>query len=140
VNDTKLHLHSVADRGVPHLERIVLQASQDLNLSRYALIIGLADETGQDGVPVPDSFLWLGPGHIKQGDWVFVYTGPGTRRADAYLANQVHSIYWGRGQTVFYNPRLVPILLEIGDVALLPAPPTTALPQLATGAIEHKPL
>ena len=131
-NSAPLLLHSVIDRGQPNRERIALFAREDLSTSRYCLLIGVS-VSENDAIPIPDNSLWLGSGSLRRGDWIFVYTGPGTPRTDPLNENKIYSIYWNRDKTVFFDSTIVPILIQTNDVWVSPPPhPTTSLPQFDT--------
>ena len=120
---TSLSLVDVMDRGVPNKERIALYANEAVHLGQFGLMIGLGKEDGS-AVPIPDNLLYFGPGFMRKGDWLFVYSGPGIPRADPIGSDTaLLSVYWGKKQTAFYVPELVPILFRVGEVSVLPLPP-----------------
>jgi hypothetical protein len=121
----ELTLHSVADRGQPNSERIVLRANAAAALNEYGLSLGLQTKGGVR--PYRDNVFWFPENsNIDEGDWIFIYTGPGERNVTALSApftGRLHSFHWDRSQTVFFHPSVVPIVFRIFVVAALPAPP-----------------
>lgn len=132
---TALNLVNVLDRGVPNKERIAISANEFVSLGEYGLMIGVGNSLGS-AAPIKDNMLWFGDGYLTKGDWLFVYTGPGTPRRDPFAnGNSIVSAYWGKDHTVFYSPDLVPILFRVGEVAVLPTVQPQPLPQTMTGPI-----
>lgn len=111
---------NVLDAGVPNLERIALQASTDLEMASYAVIVGLKGD-GNSVSPLPDNFFWLGKGMISQGDWVFLYTGQGTNGASEIPNSKqtLFSIFWQRPKTVFNHPLIVPAIIRLDGVRIM---------------------
>ena len=134
---TQLMLHSVIDRGVPNKEHIALLVLEDVETTHeYLILIGVTATPG-DAIPIVDSSYWLGHGELKKGDWVFIFTGPGEARLDKLPDEKsLYSLYWGRTQTVFYDPRIVPVLIRFSEVSVLPPPPSPQpLPQFGAARI-----
>jgi hypothetical protein len=129
---TELSLVGVIDAGVPNQERILLRPTQIVNLGEFGVLLGKPQPAGL-ATPFLDNFLWFGEVTIGPPSWIFVYTGPGqwqrTRLAetneDAFVA------HWGRNQTVFHDPEIVPIIVRIAGV-LVGGPPLATVPPQAT--------
>jgi len=122
-------LHSVADRGVPNRERVVLQVTAPCNPASYGLLTGTSTPQG-NALPFPDNFFWLGSGEVLWNDWIFVFTGHGEARVDQGPHGRMFNLYMRRPMTVFHNPSVMPILIEIADFVTIPSPPVPpALPQ-----------
>jgi len=113
----ELTVSGVYDRGVPNQERVVLYANQTLNLGQYGVMIGVR-ATGNSAFPVRDNLLWFGDGIVNKGDWTFIYTGPGEPKTTVLPNNEerIYSIHWGRDQTIFQHPDIVPILFRVDAV------------------------
>lgn len=118
----ELSLIGVYDRGVPNQERIVIQANETVNLGQYGLMIGVRS-VGNSAFPVRDNLLWFGDGIVKQGDWIFVYTGPGKAKVSPIPNTDInlYSVHWDRGTTILANQELVPILFRV-DAIQVPIP------------------
>ena len=121
---------NVLDRGVPNQERICFKALQNLDLGKY--FVGLGITKGPNLVdPINDNSFWLGKGFVSTEDWIFLYTGVGTPRAND-VPNQPYKIYtmhWGRQNVLFRSAEIVPFIYSIDGIFLLT--PTPALPNYA---------
>jgi hypothetical protein len=117
---TELTIVGVFDRGVPNQERIVLRVNETVNLGQYGIMIGIRGWSGT-GVPVRDNLLWFGDGIVNRGDWIFVYTGPGTPKMTTLpnTEERLLSIHWGRQYTILNSDDLVPILFRVDAVQVL---------------------
>lgn len=125
---TELLLVGVYERGIPNKERIVFRAASAVEMGRFGIFLGVKTAPGQ-ALPIRDNFFWFGNGFVNMGDWVFVYTGPGTPRV-AQLPNaneKLYTVFWGRNQVILHEPNVVPILVRMDAVtvdnpqALMPA-------------------
>lgn len=124
-----IFLHSVAERGVPNRERVVLQVTAPCNTASYALLVGTSTINGE-ALPFSDNFFWIGDALLTTNDWIFVYTGHGEGRMDQTKDGRLFSVYMNRDLTVFHNPAVVPILIQIANYSTIkPLPPPPALPQ-----------
>lgn len=128
-NIEELSIIDVFDRGVPNRECIAIAVNTSVNLGQYGLFIGVRGPAGF-AMPIKDNLFWFGDGIVNRDDWIFVYTGPGSPRANPLpnTSNFTYSVHWGRNLTVFFNPELVPILFRI-DAVIIGKPPTAALPR-----------
>lgn len=113
----ELTVIGVHDRGIPNQERIVIAANETVNLGQYGLMVGLKGSTGT-AYPIKDNLLWFGDAEIKEGDWLFVYTGHGKAKVSTLPNNssRIISIHWGRDWTIFLSPEVVPILFRVDAV------------------------
>jgi len=120
----ELSVIGVFDAGVPHKERIVMRPTQAVDLSYFALIIGVQAETGV--VPLNDFFRWLGPATIGPPSWLVVYTDSGqdieTTHEDT--GEPVHIKHWGRSHTLFPDTTAQVVLgiIKIGGLVSWLAP------------------
>lgn len=122
-------LHSVAERGVPNRERIILRVDAPCNAASYAVLLGTS-VAGYNPTPFADNFLWIGNGELLARDWIFLYSGHGESRVDNLSDDQrLFSLYWRRPTTILHNPYVVSILIKIGDYQALSEPLPPALPQ-----------
>lgn len=127
INEIKII--GVYDRGIPNQERIVLYAEETVNLGQYGLMIGIRAQ-GNTAFPIRDNLFWFGDAIITKGDWIFVYTGPGTPTGTNLPNTQQHAytIHWGRSTTILASNEVVPILFRVDAVhiplgpAMLPNP------------------
>lgn len=107
------------DRGIANRERVVLVPNLRVNLASYGVLLGIRNATL--AVPLTDHFLWLDELEVDSGTWIFIYTGPGTRRFTTVERTNIPAIvvHWGKAQTIFDSPDVVPILFRIGGVRFL---------------------
>ena len=112
-----LTLVGVFDRGIPNKERIVLRANEIINLGQYGIMIGIRLEEGMAS-PIRDNLFWFGDAYVMEGDWIFVYTGPGEGKGAPVPNSQdrLYSIHWGRKETILHHDELVPILFRVDAV------------------------
>jgi hypothetical protein len=114
----ELTIVDIADRGLPNMERIVIRANSVVNLGQYGIMLGLRGAATSNAFPIRDNLLWLGDAVLLEGDWLFVYTGPGEPKITG-LPNtnqRLISVHWGRPQTILNHEALVPILFRIDAV------------------------
>ncbi|WP_159095339.1 MULTISPECIES: hypothetical protein [unclassified Stenotrophomonas maltophilia group] len=114
-----LSMIGVFDAGVPNLERVVLRANSGVNLASYALIVALKPQLNGANLPLRDHFFWLGNTILDSGDWIFVYTAPGTAQLTPIhtTTESLLSLYWGKTQTIFQDRNLTPGLVKIEGAA-----------------------
>lgn len=126
---TELTVVGTFDRGVPNQERIVLRVNEILDLGQYGVMIGVRASAGS-AIPVHDNLFWFGDGIVNPGDWLFIYTGPGTPKFSTLpkSTDRMFTVHWGRATTLFESQELVPILFRVdavhvsNEIAALPAP------------------
>lgn len=115
-SDSGLFVLGVQDAGIPNSERIAIRADALVDLSRFGIL--LVWRMGNSGIPIRDSFFWFGSGLVMQGDWVFVYTAPGSpnRTTIPNTPNSVYSVHWGRTSTIFQDRNIGPALIRMDSV------------------------
>ena len=117
----ELILFGPYDRGVPNQERIVLRAAlPNVDLTYFGLVLAMKLASGA-AVPIIDNFFWFGNGLLNEGDWICVYTSPGTAHNVPYRenpANKVYNLYWGRRKVAFLSPDMVPLLFKFDSVVV----------------------
>jgi hypothetical protein len=114
-----LDIIDVLDKGSPNLERIAIYVKENCDLRDYILLIGHRNIDGS-ATPIKDNMLWFGVAELNKGDWIFVYTAPGTTTIQPIEGtnSKLHSIHWGKDHTIFQNGGLVPMLCQISGVAM----------------------
>ena len=115
-----LEMFGVYDRGVATNERVVLRAHTTVDLTYYALMVGITPNNGQTVYPAQDFFLWLGNTTIEGPAWVFVYTGKGQSSVsrEKHTGEPIHSIYWNRPNVLLAEANVFPALIKFGDVQI----------------------
>lgn len=118
----ELQLFEVQDPGVPNLERIPIFVKTDCELRHYCILLGHLAFDGT-AIPLQDHMLWFGSVQAFAGDWIYVYTAPGTTSTQKLPdGGTLLSIHWGKEKTVFQNRILIPVVCRFGDIQLPPAP------------------
>jgi hypothetical protein len=113
-----LELHSLEAAGVPHEERVIFWAREAVDLKLYGVLVGVDIGNGS-AIPMPDNYYWFGHITLEAGDWVFLYSGPGTTRTvELNDGKKLHNLYWGRKKTMFYDRKIVPILISMDLVSI----------------------
>ncbi len=120
---SQLRIAEVLEAGTPNRERIAIEALAPCDLSGYCVLIGLLHLDGTAS-PIKDNMLWFGHGAIAQGDWIFVYTGPGQTTVTPIVnsPNKLYSIFWGKDKTVFQNRAITPMICQLNVASLLAQP------------------
>ncbi|GEM_PF-2263609 len=123
----EITLVGIFDAGIPNLERVVLQAKAEVDLGAYCVIVALKQALGLGNLPLRDHFFWLGNLTLNAGDWIFLYTCPGTAQSNPMpdRLGKLISMYWGKPQTIFQDRNLTAGLIRV-ESAKFPA----ELPQL----------
>lgn len=134
----EINLVGIFDAGIPNAERVVLQANAQVDLGTYCIIVAFKQGLGLGNLPLRDHFFWLGNMTLNPGDWVFLYTSPGTAQSHP-LPNgpgRLVSMYWGKPQTIFQDKNLTAGLISV-ETARFPVELPQA-PQLGhhSGAIQ----
>lgn len=142
----ELSLLGAFERGVPNKERVVLKAEAQVDLGHFAVVLGLRTPgTEPLTTPLVDSTYWLGSAVIPKGDWVFIFTGPGTPSKSRSTDNtcDLHIIFWNRKQTIFHDARVIPLLWRLNGITIEksapPAPAPTSVGALTNMFANWKP-
>lgn len=91
-------------------ERVILRASSDVDIGRYALFSCSTD----DGVPLSGSVLrafWFEDKKIKSGDFVVVYSKDGTNSEKKGRAGATSYFYYWGSRTPLWTPGTMPVLI-----------------------------
>lgn len=126
---TELGMLGVIEPGAPNRERIALKPYTFLDLGGYAMILGLQGPALNLIQPIKDALFWFGSGNVGPNDWLYLFTGEGNPVATPFgeTGGNLYSFFWGHRQTVFHDPRLVPVLIRLGGF-VAGAPSQRALP------------
>ena len=126
----ELTFHGVFDAGVPNRERLVLQPNVSVNMAQFGILVGWKNPNGHV-TPIWDNFFWFGEAIISPPMWIVVMTRGGQFEATKHptTGEPMHVCFWGRKQTVFENPNVVPVLFQIGTLQIGNKALPQALPQ-----------
>jgi hypothetical protein len=110
----------IYERGVPNAERIVFKPRIPLNLTSYAIIVGIESEN-RSLVPIHDSNFYFPEVIVYPPAWVFVFTCKGTTMVNVERTTKepTHNLFWGRSQVVFGHSSLTAAIVRI-DAMLYP--------------------
>lgn len=113
----ELSMIGVLDAGVPNQERIIMRPTEPVNLAQFGIILALKSEN-ELVTPLRDHFFWFGEFVTQPPCWLIVYTGPGdfTQTHVPVTGEIVYSLHWGKPNTVFNQPNIVPVVLRIGGI------------------------
>lgn len=111
----EIRVVGVFDAGVPNLERVVLQANTSVELASYCVIVAFKAPLGGPNIPLRDHFFWLGSTTLEAGDWIFLYTAPGTAQLNPLpnAPERLLSLYWHKPQTIFQDRNLTAGLIRV---------------------------
>jgi len=120
----ELEIFDVQNRGVPNDESIAIRVNETVNLGQFGIMLGATGAAWGGAIPVRDFFFWFGNGMVNAGDFIFVYTGPGSARfwQPEGKPYTIYSVHWGRKTTIFNDPTIVPFLFKVESVQI-PSPP-----------------
>lgn len=128
---SEIVLYDVEHRGSPNFERIPMYINQTVEASNFGVLLAQVGDTAHSALPILDHFFWFGQGILNAGDWIFLYTGQGSPKADNYEGvpgAKIYSVHWGKMNTIFANSTIVPVLFKIESL-MIGSPPQNR-PQL----------
>lgn len=90
-----IEIKSIADKGDPKKERLVLRVTQDVNVG-YFLVLCTGFSEGQVNTGISSTF-WFPDKEVRAGDLVVLYTKTGTASEKPLNSGgKAHFFYWGR--------------------------------------------
>lgn len=108
----KLKITSIADRGNPEKERIVMRAMSTLDVGLYALVeAGYADSSVNT---FTKDVFWFPDKKIDEGDYVVLYTKSGNdseKRLES--GRRSHFFYWGKPSAKWGTRTMAPVLMQV---------------------------
>src|SRR5579871_4264633 len=104
------------DAGVPNKERILLRATEAVNLSQFCMII--AHRTQAQNVVINNNLYWFPDTPVAPPCWIVLKTGEGQDKVERHPVNgqPIHFFYWGRKTTIFNSPEIIPILVQVNSI------------------------
>lgn len=119
VGITELALIGVADPGIANSERIVLRPTQTMNLTSFAVALGVFDTETGGAKPIYDNVYWFRDIVVSPPSWILLYTGKGEpQELTLPSGERVITLFWQRDRTMFGHPALVPILFQLGGAVV----------------------
>lgn len=106
-----LTLKSIADKGNPQKERVVIRVAQNTDVGSYLLLCtGFID--GKVNTGVTDTF-WFPDKEVGAGDLVVLYSKTGkTNEKTLENGTKVHFFYWGTSGSRWSSPESGVVLLN----------------------------
>jgi hypothetical protein len=93
---------SIADRGIPGKERIVLKADAATDVGEYA-VFQTGVEDGSVTTALQGAF-WFPDKEVAQGDYVILYTRGGVQSERVLKSGKKsHFFYWGRTEDTLWR-------------------------------------
>lgn len=126
---SELSLLGIYETGIPGKERIVLRPTESVNLAQFGILVG--QKLPNDHVtPFNDCFFWFSELVIPTPSWIVVFTGQGKFEISKHPQNgqPVYIFFWGRKETIFHQPQVVPVIFQLSSV-LVGNNPLALLPQ-----------
>jgi len=101
-------------RGDLQQERVVMRANADVEVGQFALC-----RTARDGdsiYPTVYDTFWFPDGVVQKGDFVVLYTKPGTTSFKKGASGTTsHFYYWGRSDAVWDDVGVAAVLMHVGE-------------------------
>lgn len=106
-----LKLKSIADKGNPQKERLVIRVVNDTDVGEFIVMrTGFVDDAVNIGV---ESTYWFPDKSVKAGDLVVLYSKAGTiKDRPLERGGNVHFFYWGQPTAVWRNPNTAAVLVH----------------------------
>lgn len=106
-----LEIKSIADKGDPKKERLVLRVKQDGNVG-YFLVLCTGFSEGQVNTGITSTF-WFPDKEVRAGDLVVLYTKAGTASEKTLESGfKAHFFYWGRAAAQWQSSERGVVLLH----------------------------
>ncbi len=98
-----LKLKSIADKGDPQKERLVIRVVNDTDVGEFIVMLtGFVDDAVNIGV---EYTYWFPDKPVKAGDLVVLYSRAGTTKEKPLeQGGHVHFFYWGQETAVWRSP------------------------------------
>lgn len=106
----KIEIKSVADKGNPDKERLVLKVVGDTDIGNYLVM-----QTGYSGEEVTVGVLramWFTYKDLSVGDLVVIYSKSGKQSEKAIEGGKkAHFYYWSAGTAIWNSDNVAPVVL-----------------------------
>jgi hypothetical protein len=115
-----LVISSVANAGEVDRERVVMKASADIDIGKYALFCcKRSGETSVNDGAIPAAY-WFADKTVKAGDFVVLYTKSGKRSEKSNNSGgNSYFFYWGKSAPIWTDDKRAVLLkvsiFEFGD-------------------------
>ena len=108
----KIKIQSIADRGDPKKERVVMIVQNKTDIGQFALLdVGYSN--GGVNTYTRDAF-WFPDKPVNEGDYVVLYTKPGKDSEKLQKSGKMsHFFYWGARDSKWEGKDMAPVLLQV---------------------------
>lgn len=110
----KIKIQSIADRGNPQKERIVMVVQSRTDVGQFALLdAGYSD--GGVNTYTRDVY-WFPDKPVNEGDYVVLYTKSGKDSEKLQKSGKKsHFFYWGKSGSKWEGTDMAPVLLQVEE-------------------------
>lgn len=135
-----LRIVRIADRGVPHKERLHLVATAATDMIQYMVL-----DTERQGMMIvarPKHTLWFASTPLNANDNIVIYTGPGAySRASRTDGATDHFFYWNLAETIWAPPNTCAVLVAVSawETSPLDETPESPKPLVNLGTLVGSP-
>jgi hypothetical protein len=117
-----LKIVQIADRGVPHKERVHLAVETDGDLVS-CLVLGTYFVRPSTFYNISSNAYWFEPQKVLAGDRIILYTGPGSKFVrEAPDGKKDYFYYWNRKRTIFGEEKACAVVVRISEWQSSPEP------------------
>lgn len=111
----KIEIINLIDRGVANKERIWFRVIADCDLSFY-IVFDTTYLSPNSISNLQKHSYWFGAKSVKSGDYVILYTGPGSPvESKNNDGSTNHFIYWGLEKTIWNKEGDCAVLFELNS-------------------------
>jgi hypothetical protein len=104
-----LKLKSIADKGDPQKERLVIRVLNDTDVGEFLVMrTGFVDDSVNIGV---ENTYWFPDKLVKAGDLIILYSRAGKIQEKALdRGGNAHFFYWGQSRAIWQSPNTGAVL------------------------------
>lgn len=111
-----ISLVGVFDANIPNRERIVLRPNRQISMGGVGIAVGF-DAGANNALVVYDNVFWFPQMTVEPPVWIFLYSGRGEVKQTTVPSGEPALVFhWQRPNTVFVDPKLVPVVFRAADV------------------------
>ena len=111
----KIEIVRILDRAVANKERLWLEVIEDTDL-KYFIVFDTTYTSETSISNLQRNAYWFKPKQVKAGDYVVLYTRPGTPSEQINeKGTNTHFLYWGLKNTVWNDTGDCAVLFELNS-------------------------
>lgn len=115
----ELKIINVYGHGDFNKEHVVLQAVSDCDAGRYMLADSTFLDSGSVSNKVRHTF-WIPDRDVKAGDYISIWTKPGTNNKGTYRDCPLHRFFWGLNRAVWNDEGDCAVLFHVATWQFFP--------------------